>query len=72
MDYRTLSTTDLTVSRLCFGTLTFGSSMDESAATRAVDRCIAAGINFFDTANVYNKGSAETILGRALPADARR
>jgi aryl-alcohol dehydrogenase-like predicted oxidoreductase len=66
MDYRTLSTTDLTVSRLCFGTLTFGSSMDESAATRAVDRCIAAGINFFDTANVYNKGAAETILGKAL------
>jgi len=66
MDYRTLSTTDLTVSRLCFGTLTFGSSMDESAATRAVDRCIAAGINFFDTANSYNKGAAETILGKAL------
>ena len=66
MDYRTLSTTDLTVSRLCFGTLTFGSSMDESAGTRAVDRCIDAGINFFDTANVYNKGAAETILGKAL------
>jgi len=66
MDYRTLSTTDLTVSRLCFGTLTLGASMDESAAARAIDRCLAAGINFFDTANVYNKGAAETILGKAL------
>jgi len=66
MDYRTLSGTDLTVSRLCFGTLTFGSSMDESAAAKSVDRCIDAGINFFDTANVYNKGAAETILGKAL------
>jgi len=66
MDYRTLSTTDLTVSRLCFGTLTFGSSMDGSTATRTIDRCIAAGINFFDTANVYNQGAAETILGKAL------
>jgi len=66
MDYRTLSGTDLTVSRLSFGTLTFGSSMDESAATQTVDRCIDAGINFFDTANVYNQGAAETLLGKAL------
>ena len=66
MDYRTLSSTDLRVSRLCYGTLTFGSSMDDAAASRAVDRCLAAGINFFDTANVYNKGTAETLLGKAL------
>jgi aryl-alcohol dehydrogenase-like predicted oxidoreductase len=66
MEYRTLSTTDLKVSRLCFGTLTFGSQTDEAAASRIVDRCLDAGINFFDTANVYNKGAAETILGRAL------
>jgi len=66
MEYRVLSTTDLKVSRLSFGTLTFGSSMDEAAATQAIDRCLAAGINFFDTANVYNKGTAETMLGKAL------
>jgi len=66
MDYRTLSGTDLTVSRLSFGTLTFGSSTDEAAAMKSVDRCIDAGINFFDTANVYNKGAAETMLGKAL------
>ena len=66
MEYRTLSTTDLKVSRLCFGTMTIGSQTDEAAAARIVDRCIDAGINFFDTANVYSKGAAETILGRAL------
>jgi aryl-alcohol dehydrogenase-like predicted oxidoreductase len=66
MEYRTLSRTGLEVSRLCFGTLTFGSQTDEAAAARIVDRCLDAGINFFDTANVYNKGVAETILGKAL------
>jgi len=66
MEYRTLSSTDLSVSRLSFGTLTFGSSMDEAAASRAIDRCLAEGINSFDTANVYNKGASETMLGKAL------
>ena len=66
MEYRTLSTTDLKVSRLCFGTMTFGSQTDEAAASRIVDRCIDAGINFFDTANFYNHGAAETILAKAL------
>lgn len=66
MEYRTLASTDLSVSRLSFGTLTFGSSMNEAAASRAIDRCLAEGINFFDTANVYNKGASETMLGKAL------
>ena len=66
MEYRTLSTTDLKVSRLCFGTMTFGSQTDKAAASRIVDRCIDAGINFFDTANFYNKGATETILAKAL------
>ncbi|MGO8733960.1 MAG: aldo/keto reductase [Terriglobia bacterium] len=66
MEYRTLSTTDLRVSRLCLGTLTFGLQADEAEALRIVDRCLDVGINFFDTANVYNKGAAETMLGKAL------
>ena len=66
MDYRTLSRTDLKASRLSFGTLTFGLQTDETAALKIVDRCIDAGINFFDTANFYNKGLAETILGKTL------
>ncbi len=66
MEYRTLSNTGLKVSRVSFGAMTFGSQTDEATALRMVDRCLDAGINFFDTANVYNRGAAETILGKAL------
>ncbi len=68
MDYRVLPHLDLKVSRLSFGTMTFGSQTDEAAAGRMVDRCLEAGINFFDTANAYNQGKAEIILGKALGA----
>src|SRR2546423_1951398 len=66
MESKTLTRTDLTVSRACFGTMTFGSQVDEAAATRIVDRAIDGGVNFFDTANVYNHGASETIVGKAL------
>jgi 1-deoxyxylulose-5-phosphate synthase len=66
MEYRALAHTDLNVSRLSFGTMPFGSQADEAASRRMVDRCLDAGINFFDTANMYNLGKAETILGKAL------
>ena len=66
MDRVTLKHTDLTVSRICFGTMTFGGQTDEAAAVRMIDRCLEAGINFLDTANVYNKGVSECILGKAL------
>jgi aryl-alcohol dehydrogenase-like predicted oxidoreductase len=66
MEYRTLAHTDLRVSRLSFGTMTFGAQTDEATAVRMVDRCLDAGINFFDTANVYNQGRSEAILGKAL------
>ncbi len=66
MEYRNLSKTDLRVSRVSFGVMTFGSQTDEATALRMVDRCLDAGVNFFDTANVYNRGAAETILGKAL------
>ena len=66
MDYRALPHTDLKVSRLSFGTMPFGSQADEAASCRMVDRCLDAGINFFDTANMYNQGKSETILGKAL------
>ena len=46
--------------------MTFGSQTDEAASIRIVDRAIEAGVNFFDTANVYNNGLSETILGKAL------
>jgi aryl-alcohol dehydrogenase-like predicted oxidoreductase len=44
----------------------FGSQADEATCTRMVDQCLEAGINFFDTANMYNLGRAETVLGEAL------
>ncbi|MBI1982722.1 MAG: aldo/keto reductase, partial [Acidobacteria bacterium] len=66
MEYRVLPHTGLRISRLSFGTMTFGSQTDESVALRMIDRCLDAGINFIDTANVYNQGRAESILGMAL------
>jgi aryl-alcohol dehydrogenase-like predicted oxidoreductase len=66
METRTLKHTELTVSRACFGTMTFGSQADEAASIRMIDLCIDQGVNFIDTANVYNKGLSETITGRAL------
>jgi aryl-alcohol dehydrogenase-like predicted oxidoreductase len=66
MEYRVLNHTDLKVSRLSLGTMTFGAQTDETTACRMVDRSLEAGLNFFDTANIYNQGQAETILGNAL------
>src|SRR5216683_2376312 len=66
MQTRILQHTDLEVSRACFGTMTFGSQVDETAAIRIVDRCLDLGVNFFDTANVYNHGASEAIVGKAF------
>jgi aryl-alcohol dehydrogenase-like predicted oxidoreductase len=66
MDTIALSTTGLNVSRLCFGTMTFGGQVNEQAAVRMVERSMEAGINFFDTANVYSGGTSEEMLGKAL------
>jgi aryl-alcohol dehydrogenase-like predicted oxidoreductase len=66
MEMRTLPHTGLTVSRVCFGTMTFGSQTGENEARLIVDACQDRGVNFFDTANMYNKGASETILGKIL------
>jgi aryl-alcohol dehydrogenase-like predicted oxidoreductase len=66
METRTLHHTDLAVSRVCFGTMTFGSQTAEAEARRMIDLCIDRGVNFFDTANMYNAGASETILGGIL------
>ncbi|HEY2012040.1 MAG TPA: aldo/keto reductase [Bryobacteraceae bacterium] len=66
METRTLPHTALTVSRACLGTMTFGSQTDPPAAARMIDLCLDRGVNFLDTANVYNKGLSETILGEIL------
>lgn len=61
-----LADTGLTVSRLCFGAMTFGGQTGEAEAIRMVECCLDSGINFFDTANVYQHGASEIILGKAL------
>src|SRR3954469_24785958 len=62
----TLKNTDLHVSRICFGTMTFGGQADQAASTSMIDFCLDNGINFIDTANVYNKGESEILLGNAI------
>jgi 1-deoxyxylulose-5-phosphate synthase len=66
MELKMLGKTDLTVSRLSLGTMTFGGPLSEKDSVHAVDRSLELGINFFDTANIYHDGRAEQALGRAL------
>src|SRR5690348_12681101 len=66
MDYRVLGTTGVRVSRLCFGTMSFGGDADEAESARMYRAVRDAGINFFDTADQYNDGRAETILGKLM------
>jgi aryl-alcohol dehydrogenase-like predicted oxidoreductase len=66
MEHRALGQTDLHVSRACLGTMTFGAQADEAAAAAMVDYCLERGVNLIDTANAYNAGQAETILGQVL------
>ena len=72
MEYRKLPNTDLSVSRLSFGNMTFGSQTDEATARRMIDRLLDAGVNFLDTANVYNQGRAEEMLGAILAGRRQR
>jgi aryl-alcohol dehydrogenase-like predicted oxidoreductase len=58
--------TDLKLSRLVLGTMTFGSQVDLAAATEMVDVSREAGVTMLDTANAYNAGAAEELLGRIL------
>ncbi|MEP6905834.1 MAG: aldo/keto reductase family protein, partial [Gemmatimonadales bacterium] len=67
MQYRQLGSSDLHVSEISLGSwLTYGVGVDDSNARACVDRAFDLGINFFDTSNIYGKGSAETFLGKAL------
>jgi 1-deoxyxylulose-5-phosphate synthase len=66
MEKRRIGGTELTISRVCLGTMTFGAQTDAMAAARMVRICLDRGVNFFDTANVYNAGESERLLGQAL------
>src|SRR5512135_3161919 len=72
MDYVNLGRTGLKVSRLCLGTMSYGSRkwrdwvLDEEESRPFIRRALELGINFFDTANTYSGGMSEEVLGRAL------
>jgi aryl-alcohol dehydrogenase-like predicted oxidoreductase len=75
MDYKPLGNTGLLVSTICFGTMTFGSGnsiwkmiggVGQTEADQLMKGSIDAGVNFFDTADVYAEGQSETILGQSL------
>jgi aryl-alcohol dehydrogenase-like predicted oxidoreductase len=77
MRYNQLGNTGLFVSELCLGTMTFGEAnpnsnwgaiadVDQAAADKIVERSLAAGVNFIDTADVYSTGTSEKLLGQAL------
>lgn len=77
MRYNQLGNTGLFVSEICLGTMTFGEAVsgtiwgsiadvDQKAADQIVERSLAAGVNFIDTADVYSSGESERLLGQAL------
>ena len=74
MHYTKLGTTGLDVSPVAIGAMTYGDpdrghpvwSLDEATSRPLIKHALDAGINFFDTANLYSYGSSEEILGRAL------
>lgn len=66
MEYRSFGRTGMKVSQLCMGCMYFGAKTPEDEAFEVFDACVDAGINFFDTANVYSRGTSETVLGKIL------
>ena len=74
MKHRPLGRTGLYVTEICLGTATFGGQgwwkvwgeVDQASANQLVERALAAGVNFIDTADVYAEGHSERILGQAL------
>lgn len=73
MEYTTLGNTDIKVSKICVGCMSFGKAgtmlgwtLDEKESARIVGHALDLGINFFDTANCYSDGSSEEYLGRAI------
>ena len=72
MEYRQLGKSGVRVSTIGLGSyLTFGMHVDDAASKNCIDRAVELGINFFDTANAYNRGQAEVCVGKCL-ADHRR
>ncbi len=69
MKTKLLGRTGVSVSELCFGTMSFGGDADEATSTAMYKAVRDAGVNFFDSANEYNKGKSEEILGRLMKGE---
>ena len=72
MEYRTLGRTGVRVSPLCLGVMNFGGPTPEAESIAILDAALDAGINFIDTADVYNAGESERIVGVALKRNGKR
>lgn len=72
MEYRNLGRSGVKVAKLCIGCMNFGGAADEPQSFEMIDYAIAQGANFFDTANGYNAGKSEEVLGNALKRDGKR
>lgn len=79
MEYTKLGNTEIQISKLCVGCMSFGKagsmhqwSLDENETEKVVRHALSLGINFFDTANVYSDGTSEEYLGRALKQNIAR
>lgn len=72
MEYRKLGRSGVLVSPLCLGTMNFGRSTNEVDSFVIMQRAVDGGINFFDTANVYNSGESERITGKFLKENSLR
>jgi len=72
MEYRSFGRTGVKVSSLCLGCMMFGGKTDPAESQKIIDRALDAGINFIDTANVYNLGKSEEATGEALKRSGKR
>jgi aryl-alcohol dehydrogenase-like predicted oxidoreductase len=68
MEYRALGRSGLKVSPLCLGAMMFGGPTDEATSRRIIDQAAEQGVNFIDTANAYEKGRSEEVVGRGIAA----
>src|ERR1700709_2388517 len=66
MQYRNLGRSGLKISPICLGTMMFGGPTDEATSSRIVAKAREAGINFIDSADAYNGGNSEKVVGRAI------
>src|SRR3990172_5038817 len=71
MEYRLLGPSGVRVSPLCLGTMNFGGATAEADSIRMIHQAMEAGINFLDSADVYNRGESERVVGKALDGPRR-